>query len=402
MPSQNPSFIKPADRIASFKPYFFAQLGQKLNALKAKGLDIIRIDIGSPDLPPVDFIVDELVKSARQQDSHGYTPNGGTPAFRKAIAEYYLRRFNVSLDPQRETLTLLGSKEGLFNLSQVLADPGDVVLVPDPGYPVYQASGIIAGAEIFTIPLLHENGYLADLQAIPSEIARRAKILWLNYPNNPTGAIAPLEYLAKAVDFAREYKIIVAHDAPYVDVCFDGYVAPSIMQVPDAKDVAVEFNSLSKTYNMAGWRLGMAVGNPQVINYLHTYKSQMDSSHFQAVLDAGIVALTGDQTWLEERNEIYLHRRNIVLDGLRQAGFAPEIPPAAIYVWAHLPEGYMDSMAFCDHMLEEAGVSTTPGIVYGNFGEGYLRISLGTATQRIQEAMQRIVHWMRVSPPSHK
>ncbi len=401
MSSQSTPYIKPADRIASFKPYFFAQLGQKLNALKAKGMDIIRIDIGSPDLPPIDFITNELVRSARLESSHGYTPNGGTPAFKKAIAEYYQRRFNVTLDPQKETLALLGSKEGLFNLSQVLVNPGDVVLVPDPGYPVYQASGIIAGAEIYTMPLLQKNHYLADLDAIPSDVARRAKILWLNYPNNPTGAIASLDYLAKAVDFAREYEIVVAHDAPYVDVCFDGYIAPSIMQVPGAKDVAVEFNSLSKTYNMAGWRLGMAIGNQQVINYLHTYKSQMDSSHFQAVLDAGVVALTGDQSWLEERNDIYLHRRNIVLDGLRQAGFLVETPPAAIYVWAQLPDGYSDSIAFCNHMLEEAGVSTTPGIVYGNFGEGYLRISLGMATHRIQEAMQRIVHWMKTTPPPH-
>ncbi|HZU86523.1 MAG TPA: aminotransferase class I/II-fold pyridoxal phosphate-dependent enzyme [Anaerolineaceae bacterium] len=401
MSSQIPSFIKPADRIASFKPYFFAQLGQKLNALKAKGVDIIRIDIGSPDLPPVEFITDELVKSARREDSHGYTPNGGTPAFRKAIAQYYQRRFNVTLDPQSETLTLLGSKEGLFNLSQVLVNPGDVVLVPDPGYPVYLASGIIAGAEIYTMPLVQEKGFLADLDAIPADVASRAKILWLNYPNNPTGAIAPLEYLAKAVNFARQYNIVVAHDAPYVDVCFDGYIAPSIMQVPGAKDVAVEFNSLSKTYNMAGWRLGMAVGNAQVINYLHTYKSQMDSSHFMAVLDAGVIALTGDQTWLEGRNQIYLERRNIVLDGLRQAGFPTETPPAAIYVWAHLPEGYSDSMAFCDRMLEEIGVSTTPGIVYGTYGEGYLRISLGTATPRIREAMQRIVNWMKTTPPPH-
>lgn len=401
MASQPISFIKPAERIASFKPYFFAQLGQKLNALKAKGIDIIRIDIGSPDLPPVDFITDELVKSARRQDSHGYTPNGGTPAFRKAIAEYYQRRFNVALDPQCETLTLLGSKEGLFNLSQVLVNPGDVVLVPDPGYPVYQASGIIAGAEIYIMPLMREKGYLADLSAIPADIARRAKILWLNYPNNPTGAIAPLEYLAKAVEFAKEYQIVIAHDAPYVDVCFDGYIAPSIMQVPGAKEVAVEFNSLSKTYNMAGWRLGMAVGNAQVINYLHTYKSQMDSSHFMAVLDAGVAALTGDQSWLEERNDIYLERRNIVLNGLRQAGFAVETPPAAIYVWAHLPEGYTDSIAFCNHMLEETGVSATPGIVYGQFGEGFLRISLGTATHRIKEAMQRIVQWIKTTPPPH-
>lgn len=387
--------FKPADRIASFKPYFFASLNQKITALKAKHVDVIRIDMGSPDLPPADFIIEALNQSARRPDVHGYTPNGGTPAFRQAIATYYQRRFNVELDPKTETLTLLGSKEGLFNLSQVLVNPGDVVLVPDPGYPVYSASGIIAGAEIFTMPLLPQNGFLPDLDAIPAEIARRAKILWLNYPNNPTGAVAPFEFLEKAVAFARQYNILLAHDAPYADVCFDGYVAPSILQVPGARDVAVEFNSLSKAYNMAGWRLGMAVGNAKAIGYLHTYKSQMDSSHFQPVLDAGIAALTGDQSWIEPRNLIYKERRDIVVKGLTEAGFSFLVPPAAIYVWARLPEPFTDAMSFCDRLLEETGVSTTPGDVYGKFGKGYLRISLGTATDRMQEAMRRLTAWVR-------
>ncbi len=393
----NPTEIsfQPAKRIASFKPYFFAALSQKINALKAKSIDVIRIDMGSPDLPPADFIIDALNNSARRKDTHGYTPNGGTPAFRQAIATYYQNRFGVTLDPKTETLTLLGSKEGLFNLSQVLINPGDVAIVPDPGYPVYSASGMIAGAEIFYVPLLKENGFLPDLDGIPETILKRAKLLWLNYPNNPTGAIAPYEFLEKAVSFGRQHQILIAHDAPYVDVCFDGYVAPSIMQVPGAKDVAVEFNSLSKAYNMAGWRLGMAVGNPQIIGYLHTYKSQVDTSHFQPVMDAGIAALTGDQSWLIERNLIYKQRRDIVVDGLKQAGFGVDIPPAAIYVWAHLPEGYTDSMQFCNQLLEETGVSMTPGDVYGTFGKGYIRISLGTATDRIQEAMSRLVNWVQ-------
>jgi len=389
------SFIRPADRIASFKPYFFASLVQKINGLKASGMDVIRIDMGSPDLPPADFIVDALEKSARKANTHGYSPNGGTPAFREAIANYYKTRFNVDLDPKTETLQLIGSKEGLFNLSEVLLNPGDVSLVPDPGYPVYSASGIIAGAEVVYLPLSRETGFLPDLDAIPEETARRAKILWLNYPNNPTGAIAPMAFLEKAVAFAKKYEIVLAHDAPYTDVCFDGYRAPSILEIPGAKDVAVEFNSLSKTYNMAGWRLGMAVGNAQVINYLHTFKSQVDSSQFQPILDAGIAALAGDQSWLEERNEIYQHRRDVVLQGLRAAGFTVDTPPAAIYVWAQLPAGEKDSITFCNRLLEEAGVSTTPGIVYGQHGEGYLRISLGTATHRIEEAMERITRWVK-------
>ena len=393
----DPINILPADRIASFKPYFFASLNLKLAELRAKKVDIIRIDIGSPDLPPADFIIETLVEAARRPDTHGYTANGGSPAFRQAIADYYLNRFDVNLDPAKETIALVGSKEGLFNLSQVLVNPGDIVLAPDPGYPVYQASGIIAGAQIYTMPLCRENRFLPKFSDIPEWILEHSKLLWLNYPNNPTGAVAPFEFFVEAVQFARKHKIIIAHDAPYADVCFDGYVAPSILQVPGAKDVAVEFNSLSKAYNMAGWRLGMAVGNASVIRFLNTYKSQMDSSHFEAILQAGIRAMTGDQCWIEERNAIYQKRRNIVLEGMRSAGFSVETPPAAIYVWAQLPDGFSDSIDFCNRLLEDTGVSTTPGIVYGQYGEGYLRISLGAETSRLEEATHRIVNWVRAA-----
>jgi LL-diaminopimelate aminotransferase len=389
------SFIKPAARIASFKPYFFAALNQKISSLKEQKIDVIRLDMGSPDLPPASFIVDTLERSARRADTHGYSPNGGSPAFRAAVAAYYKRRFGVALDPQREVLGLLGSKEGLFNLSQVVLNPGDVALVPDPGYPVYAGSAMIAGAKIFPLPLRKENGFLPDLETIPAPILEQARILWLNYPNNPTGAIAPFEFLEKAVEFGRNNKIVIAHDAPYMDVCFDGYIAPSILQVPGAQEVAVEFNSLSKSYNMAGWRLGMAVGNQDLLGYLHMYKSQMDSSHFTPVMDAGVTALTGDQRWIEERNQIYQDRRDIVLAGLRAAGFSVDTPPAAIYVWARLPDGFTDSVSFCSQLLEQTGVSTTPGLVYGDFGEGYLRISLGTATDRIKQAMDRLTQWLK-------
>lgn len=389
------SFIQPSDRIASFKPYFFASLTTRLAALRAKGVDIIRLDMGSPDLPPADFITDVLVENVRRPDMHGYSPMGGTPQFRRACADYYKRRFQVDLDPQKEVLALLGSKEGLFHLSQVILNPGDVSLVPDPGYPVYSAGGIIAGAEIYYLPLLPENHFLPDLQAIPPEIIRRAKLLWIDYPNNPTGAIAPLSFFEEAVEFARRNQILVAHDAPYVDVCFDGYQAPSLMQVPGAKEVAIEFNSVSKTYNMAGWRIGMAVGNSLVLSYLHTMKSQIDSSNFEPLLVAGGAAMTGDQTWIGERNAVYQTRRDIIVNALRRAGFYVDLPPAAIYVWARLPEGEKDSTDFCTRMLDETGVSTTPGIVYGKNGEGYLRISLGTPTDKVQEAMDRVVTWLK-------
>jgi LL-diaminopimelate aminotransferase len=359
-------------------------------------MDIIRIDMGSPDLPPADFIIDVLAEEAHRPDTHGYTPMGGSPEYKRACTEYYRRRFGIELDPQKEVLALLGSKEGLFDLSQVLLNPGDVSLVPDPGYPVYSAGGIIAGAEIYYIPLREENGFLPDLKAIPETVASRAKILWINYPNNPTGAVAPLSFFEEVVDFARKYEIFIAHDAPYVDVCFDNYVAPSLLQVPGAKDIGIEFNSLSKTYNMAGWRVGIAAGNAQVISYLHTYKSQVDSGAFDPILKAAAAALTGDQAWTEERNLVYKTRRDICVSALRQAGFTVTPPPAAIYVWARLPAAFPDSIDFCARLLEDTGVSTTPGIVYGKAGEGYLRISLGTPTDRIEEAMRRLVEWVKI------
>jgi LL-diaminopimelate aminotransferase len=388
------SFIKPADRIASFKPYYFASLAKKIATLQANGVDIIKIDMGSPDLPPEKFIIEKLKNSADSPNAHGYTAMGGTTGFKKATAEYYKKRFNVDLDPSSEILGLIGSKEGLFALTQVVVNPGDFVIVPDPGYPVYSGSAKIAGGQIYFIPILEENNFLPDLKTIPESVLEKTKLIWINYPNNPTGAIAPLSFFEEIVEFAKLHKIIIAHDAPYVDVCFDGYIAPSLMQVDGAKEIAIEFNSLSKSYNMAGWRLGMAVGNPELIRYIHTYKSQVDTSHFGPIIEAGIEALTGDQSWLMERNLIYKQRRDIVVKGLKEAGFGVKAPPAAIYVWAKLPVGNENSMEFCNKLLEETGVSTTPGIVYGEYGEGYLRVSLGSSTEKIEEAISRVKNWV--------
>ncbi|HEY9077265.1 MAG TPA: aminotransferase class I/II-fold pyridoxal phosphate-dependent enzyme [Anaerolineaceae bacterium] len=394
--SDKPVHFPPADRISSFKPYFFATLEKQITTLRSQGKDIIRIDIGSPDLPPPDSIIDVLTETARKTNTHGYTPYGGTVDLHQAISTYYQNRFGVNLIPGKETLALIGSKEGLFALSQVLLNPGDISLVPDPSYPVYRAGAIVAGAEVYPMPLLARNRFLPDLNAIPSEIVSRAKVLWLNYPNMPTGAIAPFEFLEEAVQFAQKHHILIAHDAPYVDICFGQYRAPSILQVPGAKEVAIEFNSLSKTYNMAGWRLGMVVGNPDVIGYMHTYKSQMDSSHFLAIIKAGIFALTGDQSWIEERNQIYEHRRDLVLAGLHQVGLNVPPPPAALYVWSPIPEPFTDSMTFCSRLLTEAGVSVTPGVVFGDYGEGYFRISLVTATNKMKEAIDRMVTWIQI------
>jgi LL-diaminopimelate aminotransferase len=387
--------IQPANRIADFKPYFFAQLNNRLTELRNRGVDIIRLDMGSPDLPPEGFIIDRLVESARRKDSHGYTQMGGTPGFLEAVSGYYQRRFNVEVDPRSQVLALIGSKEGLFNLSQVLLNPGDTVLVPDPGYPVYRSSGLIAGAEIHEVPLLPDNNFLPKFNNIPGEIAKKAKILWLNYPNNPTGASATLDFFREAVAFAKEFEILIAHDAPYVEIGFDGVQPASILQIPGAEDVCVEFNSLSKTYNMAGWRIGFAVGNPQVLQLLHTYKSQIDSSQFLPILEAGITALNGNQTWLVGRNNIYRERRDLVHNALKRINIKAALPTAGLYVWFAIPEKWEKSVEFCSSLLDATGVSITPGSVYGQYGEGYGRISLVTDTSRMAEAMQRITTWVK-------
>ena len=387
--------IQPANRIADFKPYFFAQLNNRLTELRNRGVDIIRLDMGSPDLPPEGFIIDRLVESARRKDSHGYTQMGGTPGFLEAVSDYYQRRFNVEIDPRSQVLALIGSKEGLFNLSQVLLNPGDTVLVPDPGYPVYRSSGLIAGAEIHEVPLLPDNNFLPKFNDLPGEIAKKAKILWLNYPNNPTGASATLDFFREAVAFAKEFEILIAHDAPYVEIGFDGIQPPSILQIPGAVEVCVEFNSLSKTYNMAGWRIGFAVGNPQVLQLLHTYKSQINSSQFLPILEAGITALNGNQTWLVGRNNIYRERRDLVHTALKRINLKAALPTAGLYVWFAIPEKWEKSVEFCSSLLDATGVSITPGSVYGQYGEGYGRISLVTDTSRMAEAMQRITTWVK-------
>ncbi len=385
--------IHPSQRMSRIPPYFFAKLGLRIAELRAEGVDVIRVDMGSPDLPPAPPIIESLIESAKRNDVHGYAPFGGPESFRKAVAAYYDRRFGVRLDPKDQILGLVGSKEGLFNLTQAMVDPGDVVLVPDPGYPVYSSSAEFAGAEVIRMPLRAENGFLPDFSALASETLERVRLMWLNYPNNPTGATADLAFFQEVVDLAARYGFLVAHDAPYTEVCFDGYVAPSLLQVPDATQVAVEFNSLSKAYNMAGWRVGMALGNPTAIGALGTLKSQMDTSQFTPIWAAGTAALTGDQSWLEERNAVYEERRDLVLDALATIGMQAPVPKAALYVWAPLPKGEASSAAFCERLLAETGVSVTPGVAFGSEGEGYVRISLGTNTDRMAEAMARLKAW---------
>jgi LL-diaminopimelate aminotransferase len=387
--------INPAARIADIKPYFFSLLDQKISVLKEGGLDVIRLDMGSPDLPPAPFIIEAMIKSVKLPNKHSYTASGGTPSFLQAVAFYYQARFGVSLDPKSEILALIGSKEGIFNIHHALLDPGDLVLLPDPCYPVYRSGVSISNCQAFAMPLLRENNFLPDLEKIPKDIARKAKLMWINYPNNPTGAVANLHFFKKCVDFAMEFNIIIAHDAPYVDLTFDGYKAPSILEVDGAKEVVVEFNSLSKTYNMAGWRIGMASGNKDIIRLLKIYKSQIDTSLFAPIMDAGEAALLGDQSWLVDRNKIYEDRRDIVVKTLLNSGFKLDNPKAGLYVWAKLPEGFGNTMEFCEKLLNETGVSITPGGVYGKSGEDYIRISNVIPTERIKEATERMIAWMQ-------
>lgn len=382
--------LKPARRLRTSSPYFFHQLNEKIDHLQTAGVDVIRLDIGSPDMPPAPFIVDALIQNVSNPNLHGYAPYGGTQFYKQAAAQYYQKRFAVQLDPQKEIIGLIGSKEGVFNLIQAVVNPKEWVLVPDPGYQVYRNSAMIAGASVYPVPLLERNGYLPDLECIPKEVIRKTRMLWINYPNNPTGAVANISDFKNLVNFAQVNRLIIAHDAPYMDVAYDGYQPHSILQVEGAINVAVEFYSLSKTYNMAGWRLGMAVGNPDLIKCLGLYKTLVDSSTYIPLLSAGATALSGDQSWLLERNNIYQARRDLIVARLIDLGFSPENPKGGLYVWAKIPEGFSGSSIFCEEILNKTGVSMTPGVAFGEYGEGYVRISLCNSQNNIEEAFSRM------------
>jgi LL-diaminopimelate aminotransferase len=370
--------------------YVFASLSVKLKALEARGLNVIRLDIGSPDGPPPDAIIDALERGARDPTKHGYPMFMGLPGLRNAMAEYYGARFGVELDTAGEVLPLIGSKEGIANLSLAWLDPGDLALVPDPGYPSYRLGAALAGADVHFMPLLQENGFLPDLEAIPAEVAQRARLMWLNYPNNPTGAVAPLAFFAEAVEFCRENDILLCHDAPYADVCFGGYRAPSLLAAPGAKEVAVEFNSLSKSHNMAGWRIGMAVGNKTAVGALAQVKTNIDSGIFLAIQEAAIAALEGDQSWMAARNREYEARRDRLYELLvNEWGLECVKPEASLYLWPRIPPGYT-SAEFADKILTATGVSLAPGNAFGPHGEGYLRVSVGQTTEKIAEAIERL------------
>lgn len=382
--------MRAARRLDSLPEYVFASLNAKLKALEARGLKIIRLDMGSPDGPPADFIIETLAESAAIPTNHGYSGFTGIPELRQAIVDYYASRFGVTLDVGSEVLPLIGSKEGIANMALAWLDPGDLALVPDPGYPAYRMGAFLAGADVFSVRLDEDRGFLPDFDAIPEEIAHKGRLLWLNYPNNPTGAVASADLFERAVSFCRKHEILLCHDVPYADVCFGGYRAPSLLGVSGAKDVAVEFNSLSKSHNMAGWRIGMAVGNKNAIQALLQVKSNVDSGIFLPVQRAAVAALRGDQGWTKARNQEYETRRNLLYDLLVDRwNLRCHKPTAGLYLWPHTPPGY-SSAELTEKVLLETGVSMTPGSAFGPHGEGYFRVSIGSGTSSILEAVERL------------
>lgn len=382
--------MKPeAKRIQQLPPYLFARIEKTIEKAKEEGVDVISLGIGDPDRPTPGHIIEAIQKQASNPENHRYPSSVGMLSYRKAVADYYKNRFKVELDPKTEVVSLLGSKEGIAHISWCYLDPGDVALIPDPGYPVYGTGCALTGGQPYIMPLLPENGFLPDLDAIPAEIASKAKLMFLNYPNNPTGAIADDNFYRKVIAFAKKYDIIICHDAAYQEIAFDGYVPPSFLEYEGAKDVGIEFGSCSKSYNMTGWRIGWAVGNSKVIEALGRIKSNIDSGVFQAVQYAGIAALSGSQECTKEMSEVYKERRDIVVDGFNSLGWNLEKPKATIYVWAPVPKGYT-SVTFAEYVFEKTGVVITPGNGYGEHGEGFFRIALTVEKERAQEALDRI------------
>ena len=378
-----------AERLKQLPPYLFVELDRKKAEIMAKGVDVISLGIGDPDLPTPEFIVESMAEAIRKPQYHSYPSSDGMPAFREAAATWCKKRFGISVDPDKEVCCMIGSKEGVAHLPLAFIEPGDVVLVPDPGYPVYHIGTLFSGGETYYMPLLDKNDFLPDLDAIPEEIRQRAKLMWLNYPNNPTAAIAPEGFFEKVVDFAKRYDIIVCHDAAYSEMTYDGYIAPSFLETPGAKDIGIEMHSLSKTYNMTGWRIGFAVGNPDLITAFKKVKSNVDSGQFEAIQEAAITALSSDQSCVREMQQIYTERRDILVAGLRKLGLDAPSPKATFYVWCPVPEGY-DSAGFSTLLLEKAGIVCTPGNGFGDPGEGYIRMALTVSKERIEEVVERI------------
>jgi LL-diaminopimelate aminotransferase len=381
--------IEVATRIKTLPPYLFAAIDKMKQEAIARGVDIINLGIGDPDLPTPAPIIDRLAQAAKDPKHHQYPSYEGMLSFRKAVADWYKRRFNVTLDPANEVLTLIGSKEGIGHIHLAFVDPGDIVLVPSPGYPVYPVGTGFSGGVSHLMPLTKANGFLPDLSAISKDVAKKAKLMWLNSPNNPTSVIMSKDYFKRAIEFAQDHQIIICHDAAYSEIYYDGKRPASFMEVEGAKDVGVEFHSLSKTYNMTGWRLGFVVGNKNVLAGLGKVKSNLDSGCFEAVQEAGITALGLDDSVTDGIRTIYQERRDTLIPGLKQLGLEVDAPPAAFYIWVTVPKGYT-STSFTAHLLEKAGIVTTPGNGFGAPGEGYIRMTVCTTKERLAEAVERI------------
>ena len=381
-----------SQRMSRVPPYLFVQISRKIAEKKAQGVEVISFGIGDPDLPTPDYVIDALTEAAHDTPNHRYPESEGLPEFREAVADWYSRRFGVTLDSENEVISLIGAKEGIGHVALCFLDPGDVALVPDPGYPVYSMGTLFAGGENHFMQLTSENGWLPDLESIPEGIARKSKLMWLNYPNNPTGAVANLEYFARAVEFAKKYDIAVMHDACYTEVAYDGYQPPSFLQVDGAMDVGVEFHSLSKSFNMTGWRIGMAVGNAKMIDALLTIKSNLDSGVPQAVQHMAIEALRRPLESVDDRNAVYQARRDRIVPVLEDIGMAVDSPKAGLYIWARVPDGYQ-SAEFAEKLLEDTDVLMIPGGNYGPAGEGYVRLSITLADDLIDKALDRVSGW---------
>jgi len=381
--------IEKAKRIEQLPPYLFAEIDRKKEEMRKRGMDLIDLGIGDPDLPTPEPIIERLNRASRDPKNHHYPSYEGMIEFRTAVARWFERRFGVLLDPQTEVLTLIGSKEGIAHIPLAFVNPGDYVLVPSPGYPVYRVATLFAGGIPYMMPLLKENGFLPKLSEIPGEIAERSKLLFINYPNNPTSAIAERPFFEEVVAFAKKYEVIVCHDAAYSELAFEDYRPLSFLQIEGAKEVGIEFHSLSKTFNMTGWRIGFAVGHPDIISGLGKVKTNIDSGLFQAIQEAGMEALQRYDTPIPNLIRIYEGRRDVMVKGLREVGLEVEVPKATFYLWIRVPRGYT-SAQFATLLMEQAGLVVTPGNGFGEAGEGYFRIALTVDESRLRQAVERL------------
>lgn len=375
-----------SQRLENLPPYLFARIDAMKAQKRKEGVDIIDLGVGDPDLPTPSHIVEAMVGAVKNPKNHHYPAYEGMAAYRQAVAEWYGKRFSVSLDPDREVLALMGSKDGIAHIPEAFVNPGDYVLVPDPGYPVYKTSTLFAEGKTHLMPLTAENDFLPVLEDIPKDVLKKAKLFFFNYPNNPTAAVAPKAFFEEVVDFARDNDLVVVHDNAYSEITFDGYKAPSFLETDGAKEVGVEMHSLSKTYNMTGWRIGMAVGNPEILAGLGRVKSNMDSGVFDAVQEAAVAALTGSQQCVADACAVYQERRDVLVKGLNELGFDVRAPKATFYVWMPVE----DCMKTAAQFLNEAGIVVTPGVGFGESGAGYVRFAITRSVERIEEALDRI------------